>query len=332
MNVMVILQPSGRRFRVEHGETVLEAALRSGIALNYKCVNGTCGECRARIVAGELAHVAPHDYVLRETEKQQGVALMCRSRPASDLVIEAMVARSPDDIPRQTIVTRVERIEDVSPQVRLLELRTSRSQTLRFLAGQSVTLQLAGFTPSTFSIGSCPCNGMFLQFHLRRDDGDPFLHHLFHRLQLRDSITVSGPSGRFVLDEESTRPLIFLAHGTGFAPVKSLIEQAFNLELPQQMTLYWTSRNPHGPYLANYCHAWEDAFDNFRYVSLGERGGYTSTPELLEQAVNRICHDHPQLKDCDFYASVNNSQFRKVRQQLFDAGLPAQRLFENTPN
>lgn len=330
MSLTVTLQPSGRRFRVEHGETVLEAALRSGVSLNYKCINGTCGECRARIVEGELAAVAPHDFVLREADKRQGVVLLCRAVPATDLAIDALVARSPADIPRQTVVTRVERIDAVAPHVRLIQLRTPRSQTLRFLAGQAATLHIEGLRPSTRAIASCPCNGMFLEFHIRHDEGDAFARHVFDGLRVRDAVTVSGPKGRFTLDEESARPLLFLTHGTGFGPIKSLIEQALNLELPQPIRLYWTSSFAQGPYLTNYCRAWEDAFDHFRYIPLANEARDASPTELLEKAARRICAEQPRLDTCDLYAGVAAAHFGPARRVLLDAGLPPERLFIDT--
>lgn len=327
MSFTVTLQPSGRRFLVEHGETLLEAALRSGISLDYKCINGTCGECRARIVSGEVGAIAQHDFVIREVDKRQGVVLLCRTVPATDLVVEALVARTPEDIPRQTVITRVDRIDEPTPQVRIIQLRTPRSQTLRFLAGQTVSLEIDGVASSTRAIASCPCNGMFLQFHIRRNDDDPFARHVFEALRLRDCITVAGPQGRFILDEESTRPLIFLARGTGFAPIKSLIEQCFNLELTQSVTLYWDSDFARQPYLANYCRSWENAFDNFRYVPMVDETRRRTPSEQLAQVARCICSDHPDLERSDLYASIGESNFETAQGLLLEGGLPANRLF-----
>ena len=344
MTARVTVLPSGHRFSVEEGETLLEAALRSGLNMNYHCNSGSCGECRARVVAGQPGERLPHDFVLGEAAREQGVVLMCRTRAATDLVIEAREAHGVEDIPEQSLETQVMKLEQPVDDVMILHLRTPRTRTLRFLAGQHVTLHIDGIAPRSKSIASCPCNGMFLQFHVRRVPGDPFSDHVFHVLKPRHKIGVQGPYGEFLFDEASRRPVIFLAFETGFAPVKSLIEHAIALEYEAPMQLYWIARDQHGHYLANHCRAWQDALDNFRFHPLVSEAAPDWTREMLEemvlplddldpvargmaQAAAQVVAELPALEGHDVYLSGAGSLLEAVRGLLLRHGLPDQRLF-----
>jgi CDP-4-dehydro-6-deoxyglucose reductase len=301
MTRVVTLSPSGRTIEVQPGETILEAALRNGVAVSYHCDNGSCGSCRARILDGALADTLPHDYVFSEADRQHPMLLMCRARPATDMVIEAAEAHSPRDIPPQQIHTCVTKIEPIGSDVRILHLRTPRSKTLRFLAGQYVRLSI-GAARYHKSIASCPCNGRDLQFHFRRND-DPFIEHVFEGLKLRDAVVLDGPFGNFTLDEDSGRAVVFVAGALGFAPVKSLIEHLIALEWSRPVRLYWLDSGDGHHYLENYCRSWRDALEDFDYRlapandfdglkafvgGLGEADFYVSVPEQSRAPVSGV--------------------------------------------
>lgn len=343
MTAKVTLQPSAREFSVETGETVLEAALRSGVSIPYNCNTGTCGDCRARIVAGQLSRELPHDYVIKPAERDRGVVLLCCAMTESDLAIEVREAGSPADIPPEQIATTVYRIEQPTDDVTVLHLRTPRSHTLRFLAGQHATIRIDGLSPRNKSIASCPCNGMFLQFHIRNVPGDAFSEYVFNDLKTRDKVEVEGPFGAFTLDEDSRRPIVFLAYETGFASVKSLIEHAIALEKPQHMHLYWVARDASDHYLANYCRSWQDALDDFAFTPLTAEDGAAAANSLLngiadvrqlsgaERAMAlagaQVVNDYPDLSDFDVYASGPRSILSVGRQLLVEHRLPEERLF-----
>jgi CDP-4-dehydro-6-deoxyglucose reductase len=331
MTVKVRLLPSGHEFPVEPGENLLEAALRAGLSIRYSCNSGSCGECRARLVSGELGDTLHHDYPLNERERADDQFLMCRASAASDLVIEAVEARGAEDVPVQTLTTQVSKLVRLSEDVMELQLRTPRSQTLWFLAGQHVRLSIPGIAPRHKSIASCPCNGMVLQFHVRRRPGDPFSDHVFTRMKVRDAVGIEGPFGNFVLDEESDRPLIFVAFETGFAPVKSLIEHAISLEMRQPMRLYWITGSARGHYLENHCRAWQGALDDFEFVPIGgsdHSGEMETGAELaVERAVDQLLTDHPDLSDSDVYANGPEVLFAGLSAVLLARGLPPDRLF-----
>jgi CDP-4-dehydro-6-deoxyglucose reductase len=341
MTAKVTIQPSATEFRVERGETVLEAALRSGVALNYNCGNGTCGDCKARVLSGHLAEELPHDYVLKEVERSLGTVLLCCAKTDEDLVVEAAEAGTPADIPPERITTTVYRLQQPADDVMLLELRTPRSNTLRFLAGQYARIEVDGVAAHSAAIASCPCNGMYLQFHLRRRPGDAFSDYVFTELKARQKVDIVGPFGDFVLDEQSTRPIVFLAFETGFAPLKSLIEHAIALELAQPMRLYWVAPGAHAHYLMNYCRSWQDALDDFTFVPVdaesgaaraarradNDRAGLTEPQQALLDAAFELLDREPDLSGFDLYCSGPKLIVERFQAPLLEHGLPPGRLF-----
>jgi CDP-4-dehydro-6-deoxyglucose reductase len=329
MTAKVRVLPSGHEFMIESGESLLDAALRAGLSLRYSCNSGSCGDCRARRVSGELGEMLHHDYVLSESERAAGQFLLCRASAASDLVLEVTEARGVADVPHQQLSTQVSKLERLNDDVMEVHVRTPRSKTLWFLAGQHVQLTLGDLTPRSKSIASCPCNGMVLQFHVRHVANDPFSDYVFSKLRLRDTIEIEGPSGAFVLDEVAARPIIFIAFETGFAPIKSLIEHAIALDIAQPIWLYWVARHAQDHYLANYCRSWHDALDAFEFVEISgdETGTMTAAEVAMARAAARIRTDHPDLSGFDVYANGPDTLFAEISAVLLAQGLPPERLF-----
>ena len=296
MAARVVVRPSGHEFYVEGNDTLLEAALRAGIPLNYGCSNGNCGDCKARLISGQVTKVHPHDYTLKEAEKADGALLMCSYTPVTDIEIEASVAGA-DDIPEQTIPTKVKAIEIISQDLLALHLTTPRSQRMRFLAGQYVTLTAEGVS-GDYYVASCPCEDRHIELHLRRDNR-PFTRKAFEDLRKEAPVTVEGPHGSFVIKMDSRRPALFVAWDEGFAPIKSLIQHAMSLEIAESMHLYWVSDKLEH-YQENLCRSWADALDNFHYLPLSAEGGVTKVAET-------ILANHPDLTHTDIYAAGPDS-------------------------
>lgn len=310
VSAQVKVLPSGHEFFVEGADTILEAALRAGIPLNYGCSNGNCGECRARLVSGEIKKVHPHDYTLKEAEKNAGYFLMCSNTAVSDIVIEASVAGATDIRP-QTIATKVKAVELLDAHLAALHLTTPRSQRLRFLAGQQVRLSTAGVA-GDYYIASCPCEDRHIELHIRRDNR-PFARKVFDDLRKEDPVTIEGPHGTFVINMESRRPVIFVAWDDGFAPIKSLAQHAMSLEMAESIHLYWVSESlPH--YQDNLCRSWADALDNFTYVPLGVDGGAQAVAECILGA-------HDDLTHTDIYAAGPAEFLQHLRDGAIARGL-----------
>jgi CDP-4-dehydro-6-deoxyglucose reductase len=337
MTFRIQLQPSGRVFSAEKNETLLEAALRSGVALKYSCNTGSCGECAARIVAGEVRETQHHDFTFPAMQKEQGYALLCSCAASTDLVVEVHEVGGVEEIPLQQIATRVERLERVQQDTMILHLRTPRSQTLRFLAGQHISLAIEGLTARNKSLASCPCNAMNLQVHIRHVPGDPFSEYIFTELKPSQTVMIEGPWGDFSLDETSRRPILFVAYETGFAPVKSIIEHTFALEAEQLIHLYWMVRQPGGHYLQNLCRSWLDALDNFKFTPLfgdsrkdGMSWEVSADPERdahdMATLAAAITADYPDLSGFDVYLTAPESGMERIVQALQQHGLPPEQL------
>ena len=326
MSAHVTVKPSGREFFVEGSETLLKAALRAGLAPNYGCGNGVCGLCKARVVAGETRTVAPSDYRFSEAEKAQNHVLMCACTAlSSDLVLEVLEAGAPEDIPEQRIVAKVRRIDALNADVMRLHLQTPRSNRLRFLAGQRVTLGIranvgdGSDVHGEFPVASCPCDDRNLIFHIRRDDrraaSADFSACLFEgRVRIADDVSVWGPWGSCVLENASPQPLLFIAVEDGFAPINSLIEHAIAVDAAESITLYWATAKPDGQYLPNQCRAWADALDEFSYLPL--------TTDVLPAALAA----NPALTASDVYLAGAEREVEPILAVLRASGLPPEHL------
>ena len=326
MSAQVTVRPSGHEFTVEGRDTLLQAGLRAGLMLNYGCGNGSCGMCKVRVISGEVARTQPFDYPLSEAEKRQGYTLACAHTAASpELTLELLEARGPQDIPQQQLVAQVRAVSGLAPDTRLLHLQTPRSHRLRFLAGQSVTLGLAtdgDDLHAALPLASCPCDDRNLQFFVARDDADAFSRSVFGgRLKPGDAVTVWGPSGEFVL-AEGTRPLVFAACDTAFAPVKSLIEHALALDAAPSMSLFWLATRPDGHFLANQCRAWSEALDAFE-VALSSHDDAAVGAKQIARAMRADLFDI----ECDFYLAGPRAFVDTLQRELLAAGVPQAQLF-----
>ncbi len=324
MSAQVTLRPSGHQFAVEGHDTLLQAGLRAGLKLNYGCGNGTCGMCKVRVTAGQVARTMPTDYPLSAQEKGQGYVLACAHTAASsELTLETLEAVGPADLPVQEIVATVRAVRPLAPDTLLLHLQTPRSHRLRFLAGQSLTLAAAQGEGASaqYAIASCPCDDRNLQFFILRDEADPLAARLFAgAVKAGDAISLRGPIGEFVL-ADSPHPLVFAACDTGFSPVKSLIEHALSLDAAPTITLFWLATRSDGHFLANQCRAWSEALDSFEY-SLSTHGDAAVGASQMAAAIRADLFDI----DCVFYIAGPASFVRTLRAELAAAGVPATQL------
>lgn len=323
MSVKIKVQPSGKQFEAQPHETLLESALRSGLSPAYSCNNGTCGECRAKLLSGKLGEAKFHDFKFTDTEKQDDYFLLCRNCAETDLEIEVAEAGSVADIPQQEVKAKLKTLEKLNDHVMLIRVRLPRSQTFRFLAGQQATINIPDLEPRNKSIASCPCITQFVDFHVAYNPDDPFSDYIFNRLKVSDPITLTGPEGEFVLNEESTQPAIFIAYETGFSAIKSLIEHAIGIEMSQPMHLYWLSPDEENMYMHNYVRSWTDALDNLSYVGIT---GHEET-QCLEQAAEKITTDFPDLSNYQVYMSGPEEKMQTMIDKMMAHQLKREQLF-----
>lgn len=290
----VRMQQSGREFLVEGADTLLDAALRAGVAVDYGCHDASCGRCRARVVSGEVKAVrAP----LSDAALAADECLLCCHTAVTDVALAAAEAQTPSDVPLQHVAAWVQGMRRPRPDLMVLGIDTGRTDRLRFLAGQTVTLAVGDSLTGDYAIASCPCESGTLQFHIRHDPVDPFAEHLFNTMRYGDAVTLHGPHGDFVLPTEAAGPIVCLAWETGFAPIKSLIEHALAAETAESVRLYWAAGSEEGLYLRNLCRAWADALDDFGFEPL------VTTPQKLREPLTSLLQREGEIKDSHVYVA-----------------------------
>jgi CDP-4-dehydro-6-deoxyglucose reductase len=252
----VTIQPSGQQFQVEDGEAVLAAALRQGLVLPYGCKNGACGTCKGKIVSGTVDYGVYQPKALPDEDKARGKALFCQAKPLSDLVIEARTIGAAKGIEVKMLPCRVQTLERLADDVMALHLKLPANEKLVFLAGQFIEFLLKDGSRRSFSMANAPHDAELLQLHVRHVAGGQFTDHVFGRMKERDILRFEGPLGTFFLREDSAKPIVFVASGTGFAPIKSIIEAAVKKGIPRPMTLYWGGRRPKDLYMNALAEGW----------------------------------------------------------------------------
>ncbi len=321
MAAQVHIKNSGHEYFVEGNNSILEAGLSAGLALNYGCSNGNCGKCKARLLSGEIKNIKHHDYSFSENEKLQQYFLTCCNTAVTDIIIDADEAGNARDIPRQKITAKVKKIETINESLRFLNLKTPRTKRLRFLAGQRVTLKYKELPSLSLPVASCPCDDMNIQFHVPFSD-HPLVQQIFDSNSKMDSIALEGPEGEFVLDDNSNSPIVFIAFDCGFAPIKSLIEHAITLEHASSIQLLWLHSGDK-PYMHNQCRAWEDAIDNFTY----QYQHYDEQDiEQLDKKLYILFKDSIDLADKDIFICGNEDVVLRTHDYLGSHQIDGKRI------
>ena len=311
MTFTVSITPSGKTVSVDGETHILEAALKQGVVLPYGCRNGACGSCKARIVSGEIIQDAHQLSALTAEEASRGYALLCCARPASDLTIEARVVAAVGEIPIRKMPCRVSSLEKVAPDVIVMKLQLPASERLQYLAGQYVDLILRDGTRRSYSMATAPGTAEGLELHLRHLPGGRFTDSVFGAvepaLKLRDILRFEGPLGTFFLREDGDKPIVMVASGTGFAPIKAIVEHVRGLMASKgfgrAMTLYWGGRRPQDLYMNELCEHWAAEMADFTYVPVvsdalpqDEWSGRTGFVHRAAMA------DFPDMSGCQVYA------------------------------
>lgn len=294
---------TGHRFTANPGETILEAALREGLILPYGCRDGACGSCKGKLIEGSIDYGKYSNKALTETEREAGMALFCQALALSDVVIEAREVRKAGDIQIRTLPCRVQRIERPTDDVVILYLKLPTNERLQFLAGQYLDILQKDGTRRSFSMANAPHDDELLQLHVRHVAGGAFTDHVFGKMKERDILRFEAPLGTFYLREDSTKPIVLVASGTGFAPIKSIIESAFAKDIKRPMTLYWGGRRPRDLYMQDLPVKWAAEHAGFKFIpvisdALAE-DNWTGRSGFVHRAV---MEDFPDLSGCQVYA------------------------------
>ena len=237
------------------------------------------------MTAGAVRKLRHHDYVLSAREQEEGYILACSNTAISDLVIEANEAQVSDTLPHQVIRAVVRKVEQEGPELALLHVQTPRTHSLRFKAGQRVTVTTEDGISDQLYIASCPCDGRNLQFLIFAESKSPLMQAVYSGELAKQTVLLEGPEGGFVLNQDSSRPVVFMAKGSGLAPIKSLVEQAITIDDAEDISLILVWGNPAGSQLEKLCRSWNDALDNFHYKDTKKD---ITVDELANQLIEEI--------------------------------------------
>lgn len=321
MAYQITLIPSHQSFSLNGQESLLDAAARQQITLPYGCRNGLCGMCKGKLVQGRIKPPLLCEG-LTPTEQAQGYILCCQAMPESDLVIEIEPLAKNQLTPPRRIPARVESIERLNHDVLRLRLALPESFRLQFLAGQYIDIILKDGRRRSFSIANAPHDDHFIELHIRHIDGGRFTTELFEHLHDNDIFRIEGALGSFFLRDHDTRPVIFMAGGTGFAPVKGIIEDTIARGISRVMHLYWGVRSREDLYLHELAQTWAQQYPNIRYTAV------LSDPKPTDNWHGRsgfvhlaISHDFPNLSAYEIYASGSPAMVYAGRDSFSANGL-----------
>lgn len=303
MTFQVSVNPSGRQFSCEADETILAAAIRASVGLPYGCKNGACGSCKGKLIAGSVELGAHQERALSAADQTTGHTLFCCAVPTSDVVIEAREVLGVGEFPIKKVPVRVAKLERAADDVMIVSLQLPATERMQYKAGQYVEFLLKDNKRRAYSIATPPHSDELLTLHIRHMPGGVFTDHVFGAMKERDILRFEGPLGSFFLREDSTKPIVLLASGTGFAPIKAIIEQWVHAKSTRPVTLYWGGRRPKDLYMHALCEEWAKTLPNFRYVPVVSDAltddGWSGRSGFVHQAVMQ---DLPDLSGHQVYA------------------------------
>ena len=304
MSYNVKITPSGHEFEIEAEETILESALRHGFAFAYGCRAGSCGSCKGKVLEGKY-HYEDNEPPLAAApdDEKKGVCVFCQAYPSSDLVLEIEEISAAKDIVVKILPCRVAKVEKMAPDVMRVYLKLPMIERLQFLAGQYIDILYKDGRRRSFSMANPPCDDEFIRLHIRRVEGGEFTNHVFNEMQVKDILRIEGPFGSFFLREKSERPILLMAGGTGFAPMKSILEHAFTEGVKRPIYLYWGARTKDLLYMPELPEKWASEHENFHYIpvlSEEDKANWQGRHGLVHDVIEEDFND---LSEYDVYAS-----------------------------
>ena len=288
-------------FSVREGETILDAGLREGLALPYECRNGGCGLCLCSVEHGNIDHRPYQRSALSDAQKGQGKALMCCAVPRGDVVIDVEGFTGAAAKAAEVHTATVAHLERLADDVMRVLLQLPEGKALDFVAGQYIDILLDDGQRRAFSFANRPQASSQIELHIRLVEGGRFTTHVFDAMQVGDTLRFEGPRGSFTL-RDSMHPILFVAGATGFAPIKSIVEDAFERGVQRPMRLYWGVRQRKDLYLLELCEQWARDHSNFTVVPVisepAEGDGWTGRTGLVHEA---MLADFPDLSGNEVY-------------------------------
>ncbi|MDO9504613.1 MAG: CDP-6-deoxy-delta-3,4-glucoseen reductase [Hydrogenophaga sp.] len=335
MTFTITVEPSGRLFTAEPDEAMLAAGIRQGIGLPYGCKDGACGSCKCKLVSGSVVHGPHQSKALSADEEAAGYVLTCCGVAQSDVVIESRQVTEVGAFPIKKMPVRVSALERASHDVMVLRLQLPASDTFQYHAGQYVEFLLRDGDRRSYSMANAPHTqtaAPSLELHVRHMPGGKFTDHVFGPMKEKDILRIEGPYGSFFLREDSDKPMVLLASGTGFAPIKAVIEHMQFKGITREATLYWGGRRPADLYQSAWIEARLAEMPNLRYVPVVSNAlpddEWTGRTGFVHEAV---LQDLPDLSGHEVYACGAPIVIDSARRDYTTmAGLPEEAFFADS--
>ncbi len=334
MSFNITVQPSGRTYAAEPDEALLAAAIRSGIGLPYGCKDGACGSCKCKKLEGTIVQGTHQLKALSLEEAAQGFILTCCATALTDVVIESRNVTDESAFPIKKMPTRVASLAKASSDVMVLRLQLPAADVFKYHAGQYIEFMLAGGARRAYSMGNAPhtqAEAPQIELHIRHMPGGKFTDHVFSAMKEKEILRVEGPFGSFYLREDSTKPMVMLASGTGFAPIKAIIEHMQFKGITRPAVLYWGGRRPADLYMHDWVMAKTAEMPNLSYVPV-------ISDALPEDAWagrtgfvhNAVLQDLPDLSKHQVYACGAPIVVDSAQAAYIKAGLPKDEFFADS--
>jgi CDP-4-dehydro-6-deoxyglucose reductase len=336
MSFQVSVLPSGRQFNVESNESILAAGIRQGIALPYGCKDGACGSCKCKKLSGTVAHSSHQSKALSDDEKTQDFILTCSATAQSDLVLESHKVTNESSLPVKKMPMRVVGLEKKSHDVIVLKIQVPANDVMKFQAGQYIEILLRDGSRRSYSMANAPhtleLTPPTVELHIRHMPGGKFTDTVFMSMKEKDVLRGEGPFGSFYLRENSSKPIVLLASGTGFAPIKALIEHMQHSGIMRPATLYWGGRRPSDLYMDDWVQTKLAEMPNLKYIPV------ISNPEADDKWSGRVgfvhqavLQDTPDLSGYQVYACGAPIVVESAKRDYFSKGnLPEEEFFADS--
>lgn len=335
MSFTITVHPANREFVVDDDEAILPAAIRQGVGLPYGCRDGACGSCKSKLVEGRVVHGAHQHKALSVAEEEAGYILTCCAVPQTDCVVEARSVPGAGDYPVLKLPSRVLGITRPTADVAVLRLQLPANQNLQYRAGQYVEFILRDGARRSYSMANAPHNlgsPPAIELHVRHMPGGKFTDHVFGALKERDILRMEGPFGSFFLREDGSKPIVLLASGTGFAPIKAIIENLQHKGITRDAVLYWGCRRRADLYAHAWCERLAAEMPNLRYVPvLSEPGADDAWRGRTGFVHEAVMADLPDLSGHQVYACGTPLMVDAAQRDFVNrCGLPAEEFYADS--
>ena len=317
------IQSSGLEFHVKPSQTILEGAIASGITLPYGCQDGACGSCKGKVISGKYFLNEYQSSALTDSDIKAGNTLYCKSMAQEDLVIEPNIPEVYDQYSPKVLPVKVESLTRLNHDVMQMFLKLPAKETFRFKAGQYIEFIMGDGSRRAFSMANAPLDSM-IELHLRLIEGGKFTSFVFNEMKEKSIHRIEGPIGQFYL-RDSEKPIIFIAGGTGFAPIKSIIEDMIANKNKRKIYLYRGVRSEKDFYMNELVNDWIKKLEGLTYIPVVEDG-------LSEDARSGYVHhavleDFKNLNDIQVYCCGAPGLVENAFKDLTKSGLPDEQFF-----